>query len=74
MLPNGRWREEINQSVNKMENECNVCGGNITIPSDIIEGEIVSCSDCGLEFEISEVGGNSVVLKTAEEIKEDWGE
>ncbi len=57
-----------------MESECEMCGGNIAIPGDVIEGEIVSCSDCGLDFEISAVGSSSVQLTTAEEIKEDWGE
>lgn len=57
-----------------MESECEMCGGNVNIPSDVIEGEIVSCSDCGLDFEIRTVGSSSVQLKTAEEIKEDWGE
>lgn len=51
-----------------------MCGGNITIQDDSIQGEIVNCPDCGLDYEIQSVESNSVVLRTAEEIKEDWGE
>lgn len=57
-----------------MEKECSVCGGNIAIQSDVIKGEIVGCQDCGLEFEIQSIDNDTVVLKTADEIKEDWGE
>lgn len=57
-----------------MEEECSMCGGNIAVPNDVIQGEIVSCADCGLEFEIQEISTNGVVLRAAEEIKEDWGE
>lgn len=57
-----------------MEAECSVCGGSIAIPSDIIQGEILACPDCGVEFEIQELNNDSAVLRAAEEIKEDWGE
>lgn len=62
------------KQVMEMQTECNVCGGNITIPSDVIQGEIVSCQDCGLDFEVESLKDNTVILRTAEEIKEDWGE
>lgn len=65
---------QTSNMVKKMETECKICGGNIAVPTDIIEGEILSCPDCGLEFEITEIGGNSIVIKAAEEVKEDWGE
>lgn len=44
------------------------------MPGDVIKGEILSCPDCGLEYEIQEVGAENVSLIAAEEIKEDWGE
>lgn len=57
-----------------MESECEMCGGNIGIPEDVIQGEIVSCPDCGLDFEIYSENTGAILLRPAEEIKEDWGE
>lgn len=57
-----------------MESDCEMCGGNIAIPEDVIEGEIVSCPDCGLDFEINTQSSGTIILRPAEEIKEDWGE
>lgn len=57
-----------------MNAECSMCGGAILVPDDVVQGELISCSDCGVEYEIKEVLSGSVVLKAAEEIKEDWGE
>ena len=52
---------------------CPECDANITIPDDVAIGEIVSCSDCGADYEISKEGSD-VGLKQAESIGEDWGE
>ncbi|EQB68118.1 MAG: hypothetical protein AMDU1_APLC00004G0060 [Thermoplasmatales archaeon A-plasma] len=57
-----------------METECNVCGGSLQVPDDVIKGEIVSCPDCGVEYEVSEIRDGNPVLRAAEEIREDWGE
>lgn len=37
-------------------------------------GEILSCPDCGSDYEVVEVQSNGVMFKAAEAIKEDWGE
>ncbi len=37
-------------------------------------GEILSCPDCGSDYEVVSIGADGVMLKTAEAIKEDWGE
>lgn len=70
----GKAGRLINETVVKMETECKMCGGDIAVPGDVIQGEIVACPDCGLEFEIQEVNSGNVVLRAAEEVKEDWGE
>lgn len=57
-----------------MKTVCDVCGGEIDVPDDAIKGEIVSCPDCGSEYEVVEIKNGSPVLKPAEEIGEDWGE
>ncbi|MFP3133102.1 MAG: alpha-aminoadipate/glutamate carrier protein LysW/ArgW [Nitrososphaeria archaeon] len=54
--------------------KCKECGADIEIPDDALPGEIVSCPDCGLEYEIVSIQAGKVELKLAEEIGEDWGE
>ena len=51
-----------------------MCGGSLQVPDDVIKGEIVSCPDCGVEYEVSEIRDGNPVLRAAEEIREDWGE
>ncbi|EQB72736.1 MAG: hypothetical protein AMDU1_APLC00004G0048 [Thermoplasmatales archaeon A-plasma] len=55
-------------------NECTTCGGDLHIPEDAMVGEILTCPDCGVEFEIVSLDGGQVKLAAAENIKEDWGE
>ncbi|MEM3404222.1 MAG: alpha-aminoadipate/glutamate carrier protein LysW/ArgW [Nitrososphaeria archaeon] len=57
-----------------MKTTCEVCSGAIEVPNDAIKGEIVSCPDCGTEYEVIEVKEGGVSLKPAEEVGEDWGE
>jgi alpha-aminoadipate carrier protein LysW len=57
-----------------LKTSCGICGGEIDVPNDAIKGEIVSCPDCGTEYEVVEVKESGVSLKPAEEIGEDWGE
>ncbi|MGD0329294.1 MAG: alpha-aminoadipate/glutamate carrier protein LysW [Nitrososphaeria archaeon] len=57
-----------------MKTVCETCGGEIEVPDDAIKGEIVSCPDCGTEFEVIEIKNGVASLKSAEEIGEDWGE
>jgi alpha-aminoadipate carrier protein LysW len=53
---------------------CTECGAGIAVPEDAIVGEIVSCKDCSSEYEVAEISNNSVMLKQAEQVGEDWGE
>ena len=54
--------------------ECATCGGNLNVPEDAMVGEILTCPDCGVEFEIVSFDGDQIKLAAAENIKEDWGE
>lgn len=56
-----------------MEIECPECITKIEIPNDALEGEIVSCPDCGLDLEIKVSEGKITLEKLSIE-KEDWGE
>ncbi|MGB9003646.1 MAG: alpha-aminoadipate/glutamate carrier protein LysW [Nitrosotalea sp.] len=53
---------------------CPECDANLKIPDDASVGEIVSCPDCGADFEIASKNGNVCELKHAEKVGEDWGE
>lgn len=57
-----------------MEAKCNDCDGIIKVPDDVMKGEIVSCPDCGLEYEVSKIESGKVNLNPAEAVGEDWGE
>ena len=37
-------------------------------------GEIVSCKECGAEYEVADFSNGTVTLKPAEQVEEDWGE
>ncbi len=54
--------------------KCPDCEAFIEVSNDALVGEIVSCPDCGLELEITEVNGGQVQLKELTLEKEDWGE
>lgn len=57
-----------------MNTNCVECDAGIMIPSDAIVGEIVSCKDCGTEYEVAQIGNGTATLKPAEQVEEDWGE
>jgi alpha-aminoadipate carrier protein LysW len=52
--------------------ECPECGANISLNEKTEKGEIVTCSDCGIELEVTAV--NPFKLAPAPEEEEDWGE
>ena len=54
--------------------KCTECDEDLNIPEDAAVGEIVSCSDCGADYEISKKDGSTVEIKEAETVGEDWGE
>ena len=44
------------------------------MPDDVISGEIVSCPDCGMDYEVVLKADSEIELKPAEIEGEDWGE
>jgi len=46
----------------------------LEIPEDVISGEIVSCPDCGMDYEVILGDEGKVDIKPAEIEGEDWGE
>ena len=43
---------------------CPECDANITVPDDAVEGEIVTCAECGASFELVK-DSNGFELKPA---------
>ena len=52
---------------------CEECDASISIPSDALEGEIVTCPECGASFELVK-SGEDFDLKPAQTVGEDWGQ
>jgi alpha-aminoadipate carrier protein LysW len=53
--------------------KCPECEGDIDVPVDALEGEIVTCPDCGVSFEVHKKG-EAAELRPAQIEGEDWGE
>lgn len=51
---------------------CPVCEASVSAPSDALQGEILSCDDCGAELEVTDL--EPLTLAEAPEVAEDWGE
>ncbi len=52
--------------------ECVECGGDVQVPGDAMQGEILTCPDCGVELEVTSL--NPVQVELAPMVMEDWGE
>ncbi len=53
---------------------CEVCDAELELKDDVMVGEVITCPDCGTEYEVVRITEKGVVLKEAEKIEEDWGE
>jgi alpha-aminoadipate carrier protein LysW len=52
---------------------CPECDAKITIPEDAVDGEIVTCAECGASFELAKTS-DGFELKPAQTVGEDWGQ
>lgn len=52
---------------------CLECDAKISLPKDALPGEIVTCPDCGVSFEIYKEG-ETLQIRPAQVEGEDWGE
>jgi alpha-aminoadipate/glutamate carrier protein LysW len=52
--------------------ECSECGAELSLPADIIRGEILLCADCGVELEVVSLDPPTIDL--APRTMEDRGE
>ena len=54
---------------------CPECDARLSVPEDAIQGEVVTCRDCGSAFELVRQSGDGLfALRPAELEEEDWGE
>jgi len=53
---------------------CPICDGEINLPKDLEESEIITCDECKNRVVVSSIAGSKVILEEAPEIEEDWGE
>jgi len=54
---------------------CPECDAQLSVPSDAIQGEVVTCRDCGSAFElVMQADASLFTLRPAELEEEDWGE
>jgi alpha-aminoadipate carrier protein LysW len=60
--------------VKGLKADCPSCEAHVLIPDDFVNGEIVSCPDCGAEYEVTMKSKGDIELKPAEMEGEDWGE
>jgi alpha-aminoadipate/glutamate carrier protein LysW len=57
-----------------METKCLECDAEVRVLDDAVVGEIVTCPDCGADYEVAALDNGTVTIKLAESVKEDWGE
>ena len=54
---------------------CLECDAQLEVPSDAIQGEVLSCKECGSPFELVRGQSEGVFsIRPAETEEEDWGE
>lgn len=54
--------------------ECPSCYFEFDLDDDTIEGEVISCPDCGIDLEVVKIDGEIAKVEEAEMTEEDWGE
>ncbi len=52
--------------------ECPICGAEVKVADDAIEGEVLVCDDCGAELELTST--DPIELAEAPSAEEDWGQ
>jgi len=57
-----------------MKATCPECYFEFDIDDDVMLGEIIECSDCGVELEVIDIQETIAKLQKAESEEEDWGE
>ena len=51
---------------------CPVCEADVEVAEGTVVGELMECSDCGTELEVTKI--DPIEIAEAPEVEEDWGE
>jgi alpha-aminoadipate carrier protein LysW len=70
----GGARCRLEEETYALRTGCRECDGAIEVPDDAMPGELVTCPDCGVDYEVETMSEHHVSLKVAETAGEDWGE
>ncbi len=54
--------------------ECPACFFEWKTDEDVMEGEVITCPDCGVDLEVAGVNGDQLKLEKMDSSDEDWGE
>lgn len=54
--------------------ECPSCFFEWTSSDDIMEGEVITCPDCGVDLEVVAISEKELKLEKMDSSDEDWGE
>ena len=54
--------------------QCKICGSEIEVPNDVLNGEIISCPMCGIRYVIKIKEEGSIELEEFKGEVEDYGE
>ena len=54
--------------------ECPGCFFEWVVSDDVMEGEVITCPDCGVDLEVAGVSSDQLKLEKMDSSDEDWGE
>jgi lysine biosynthesis protein LysW len=57
----------------KLKANCPICDGQVNLPTNVEETEILTCPDCQNRVVVAKANPRPI-LEKAPEIEEDWGE
>jgi alpha-aminoadipate carrier protein LysW len=57
----------------ELKGKCPECDADIDVPEDAVDGEILTCDECGSDIEVVK-SDEKLQLRKAELKGEDWGE
>lgn len=60
--------------MSKLKSPCPTCDAEVSLETGVEESEIISCLDCQSRLVVEKIEKTGVILNTAPEVEEDWGE
>jgi len=57
-----------------LNSKCPICGGTISLLSDVEESELITCPECNNRLVVKKISNGNIVLNEAPKIEEDWGQ